>query len=121
MIIRALTTSGDWQFGQGTESYNFNAAAVAENIQTRILSFLGNCWWDTNAGIDWFTYFGSPGKQQQTVLSVQAVILASYGVTKVNSVTLNLNDFTRAAVLTYNINSIYSSNYSQQIQVINPN
>jgi hypothetical protein len=117
MQIRAIDANGDWECGQGTESYNFGEAAIAENIETRIKSFLDNCFFDMGAGIDWWTYFGIPGQQQKTLLSIQAVILQSYGVVKINSANLNLNDQTRAAVITFNINTIYSQNYTQSTQV----
>lgn len=120
MNFRALTPQNDWQFGNGTESYAYGEQAIGLNIKTRLLSFINNCFFDMGAGIDWFTYLGLPGKQQQTVLSVQASILQAYGVVSVNSVTLNLNDQTRAAVLTFNINTIYSQNYVQSLEVIPP-
>ena len=119
MIIRALDINVDWQFGLGTESYNFGEAAVGENIKTRVLSFLNNCFFDMGAGIDWFTYLGVPGQSQQTLLRVQAVILQSYGVVKVNSVSLNINPNTRIASIQFNINTIYSQNYQQNLQVVN--
>jgi hypothetical protein len=117
MIIRALDGNFDWQFGLGTESYNFGETAIGENIVTRIKSFLNNCFFDMGAGIDWWTYFGVPGQQQKTLLSIQAIILNSYGVVSVNSVNLNLNDQTRVGVITFNINTIYSQNYTQTTQV----
>lgn len=121
MLFRGLTSNSDWQFGQGLESYVSGEQAIGLNIKTRLLSFLGNCFFDNLAGINWFVYFGTPGQQQQILLSTQAVILQSYGVTKVNSVLLNqLSNGT--AILTFNINDIYSQNvpYSQTLQVNSP-
>lgn len=119
MIVRALTPDHDFTFGKGTENYLFGQAAVAENIQTRILSFLNNCFFDMAAGIDWFTYLGVPNKNQEIILRVRAIILQSYGVVSVNSIQLNAVNATRRAVLTYNINTIYTKNYTQTLQVIN--
>ena len=119
MIMRAIDSNGDWQFGRGTESYVAGELAIGENIKTRILSFFNNCFFDMTAGIDWFTYFGIPGQQEQTVLRVRAVILQSYGVVKVNRIILNINANTRQASLTYNISTIYSPTYQSDIQVIN--
>jgi hypothetical protein len=121
MLFRSLDSSHDWNFGQGTESYVSGEQAIGLNIQTRILSFMGNCYFDMLAGINWFIYFGTPGKQQQTLLSVQAEILQSYGVTKVNSVTMNETD-TGGVILTFNIYDIYSPTapYSQTLQVNSP-
>lgn len=119
MNIRAIDANGDWQFGLGSESYNFGEAAIGENIKTRLLSFLNNCFFDMGAGIDWFTYFGVPGQAQKTLLNIQAVILQSYGVVKVNSLNLNLNERTRSALVTFDIQTIYSPSYQQTTQVIN--
>jgi len=120
-MFRGLDASGDWQFGQGTESYVQGEQAIGLNIKTRLLSFLGNCFFDMLAGINWFVYFGTPGQQQQILLSVRAVILQSYGVTKVNSVTLNEKE-NGSMILTFNIFDLYSPStpYSQSLQVNSP-
>ena len=118
MIIRAIDSSNDWQFGKGTESYNFGVAAISENIKTRLLSFLGNCFFDAAAGIDWFTYFGVPNKSNEIVLRARAVILQSYGVLSVNSISLNASNISRKATLTYSINTLYSQNNVQTVEVL---
>lgn len=118
MIIRALDINHDWTLGKGKENYLSGQLAIAENIQTRILSFVNNCFFDMTAGIDWFTLLGTPNTSQQILLNVRAVILQSYGVVSVNSLTLNSIDSTRKATLTYNINTIYTQNYTQTLQVV---
>lgn len=121
MLFRSIDSNGDWNFGLGLESYVSGEQAIGLNIKTRLLSFLGNCFFDILAGINWFVYFGTPGQTQQILLSTQAVILQSYGVTKVNSVTINQLP-NGSAILTFNINDIYSPNvpYSQTLQVNSP-
>ena len=121
MLFRGLDANNDWQFGRGLESYVSNEQAVGLNIKTRILSFLGNCFFDILAGINWFVYFGTPGQSQQILLSTQAVILQSYGVTKVNNINLNQKP-DGSAIINFNINTIYSQTapYSQTLQVNSP-
>jgi len=118
MIIRALDINHDWTFGKGKENYLSGQLAIAENIQTRILSFFGNCFFDMSAGINWFTLLGIPNSEQQIMLNVRAVILQSYGVVSVNSISLNLVNSNRRATLTYSINTIYTQNYTQTLQVV---
>ena len=118
MIFRALGTDNDWTFGKGEENYLFDQAAIALNIRTRLLSFLNDCFFDMGAGVDWIFYFGTPGKSQEIILRSRAVILQSYGVVSVNSVKLNVNRVTRAAILEYNINTIYTVNYSENIEAL---
>ena len=121
MIFRSLDSTGDWQFGQGLESYAFGEQAIGLNIKTRILSFVGNCFFDMLAGINWLIYLGTPVKQQKTLLSIQACILQSYGVTSVNSVALN-ETAQGGANITFNIYDIYipTAPYSQTLQVNSP-
>ncbi len=119
MMIRALDISHDWTFGKGKENYLTGQLAIAENIQTRILSFLNNCFFDMGAGIDWFILLGTPNTEQQITLNVRAIILQSYGVVNVNSINLNFIQNSRKAVLTYNIDTMFTQNYNQTLQVNN--
>ncbi len=117
MIFRALGTDNDWTFGKGKENYLFGQDAIAQNVRTRLLSFLNDCFFDMNAGVDWFTYFGTPNTSQEIILKSRAVILQSYGVVSVNSVNLTVDRVTRGCLLTYNINTIYTINFTENLQV----
>jgi len=117
MIIRALDGNHDFQFGQSLQSYLTDNAAIAENVQTRLLSFLNDCFFDMGAGIDWFRLMGSKNTLQEILLTIRAVILSSYGVVKVNSITPSVSASTRKLSVTYSIDTIFSKSYSQTIQV----
>lgn len=119
MIFRALDVNSDWTFGKGTENYLYGNAAIALNIKTRLLSFLNDCFFDMNAGLDWFTYLGTPNQSQQITLKVKAVILQSYGVVGVNNLTASINRSGRIISLQYNINTIYTTQYVENLQVAN--
>jgi hypothetical protein len=107
MIIRALDSNGDWTFGKGQNNYLSGNAAVAQNIQTRLACFLGDCFFDTGAGIDWFNLLGN--KDQIALnLAVAAVILNSPNVTGIQQLALQLNDVTRAIVIQYQVQTTYS-------------
>ena len=109
MIIRSIDGMGDWNFGKGIQSYNFNQNAISENIQTRLLSFLNDCWFDMNAGIDWLRLLGSKNTQQEIELSVRAMLLQSYGVIKVNGIDLTLDRTSRRISIQYNVDTIFST------------
>ena len=119
MIFRALDSNLDWTFGQGKTNYLQTNLAISANIATRLRSFLNNCFFDMNAGIDWITFLGTPGTQEELGLRIKALILLSYGVINCTDVSVDLNRGSRQATITYTINTIYSSNYQQNIQVEN--
>lgn len=116
MIFRALDGDGDWSFGKGIESYATDDNAIALNIQTNILSFFKDCWFDPTAGIDWLRLLGSKSTQQEIKLNVRGTLLKSYGVTKVNSINLVFRN--RRLTVSYNINTIFSHNSSQIVEVV---
>lgn len=116
MIFRSLDSTGDWNFGQGLESYAMKNDAIALNVETSILSFLKDCWFDPSAGIDWLRLLGTPGTQNEIQLNVRGVILQCYGITAVNSVVANVNG--RNLTITYNINTIFSQNQTNIVEVI---
>jgi hypothetical protein len=118
MKIRALDSLGDWLFGKGIQSYALADNAIGENIQTRILSFFKDCWFDQNAGLDWFRLLGSKGTEDEITLSLRALILQSYGVVKCNELSVNLDRQARNLSLQYSINTINSENYTNTVEVL---
>lgn len=119
MIIRALDSNGDWTFGQGKQNYLSGQKAIAQNIQTRILCFLNNCPWDMAAGIDWITLLGKTNTATQIQLNVRTRLLQSFGVLRIN--TLSVSFVNRRLSLSYNIDTIYTDNFTQELQnIINP-
>lgn len=119
MIIRALDSNGDWTFGQGKQNYLSGQKAIALNIQTRVLCFLNNCPWDMGAGVDWITLLGKTNTATQIQLNVRSIILQSYGVLRIN--TLSTSFVSRQLSLAFNIDTRFTNNFSQEIQkIINP-
>jgi len=55
MRVSGLDSNRDWRFGKGRAVYKRNADAIAQNILTRLRSFLGDWYLDTEIGIDWLT------------------------------------------------------------------
>jgi len=107
MIVRALDNNGDWTFGQGLNNYYKNLDAVKQNIKTRILSFLGNCFFDVVAGIDWFNLLGSKNERALS-LSISSVILNTTNVTGILQLSLNVNPNNREFSVSYQAQTAYS-------------
>jgi len=119
MIIRALDSDGDFMFGKGKQDYYSENAAIAENIRTRLLSFVGDCFFDLDAGVDWFTLLGYPSTAEEIQLSCRAVIANSAGVVNVNDLSVTADKDARTAFVNYNVDTIYSTNYNGAVEVTN--
>lgn len=107
MIVRALDADHDWTFGKGRNNYLRNVDAIQQTIETRLLSFLGDCFFDVTAGIDWFGLLG--GKNRQALeLAIAAVILNTEGVTALVTLDTDLDPITRLFTATYVVNTTFS-------------
>lgn len=80
MTVRAIDSTGDWQWGGGKGCYKSGSAEIAQMIKTRILSFYQDCFFDAEQGIDWF-YLMSHAKEQELIEQIKHVILTTNGVT----------------------------------------
>lgn len=107
MIVRALDSNGDWTFGQGRGNYISANAEIQQDIQTRLYSFLGDCFFSIGDGIDWWTFLS--GKDQVSLeLAVRSVILNTSGVTGLVSADVELDHVTRHISMTYAVTTIYT-------------
>jgi hypothetical protein len=117
VIIRALDNTGDWTFGLGKQNYLSAQKAIIQNIQTQLYEFKSNAFWNMNAGADWPRLLGTPGTKQEIILTCRSTILQSFGVTAVNTISASYDGQTRNIILSFNINTIYTTNLSVQLQL----
>lgn len=107
MTFRNLTNEGDWVWGTGKNSYVSETQEIALNIKTRVLSFLNDCFFATNEGIDYWNLLDY-NKQEQLENQIQSTIIQTPGVTKINQVEVLIGANRRFNV-NYNIETIYST------------
>lgn len=101
MIVRALDPIGDWTFGKGKNNYLVNDFAIGQNLITRLNSFLGDCFFDVTAGIDWFNLLGSKN-QFALNLAISATILKTDGIVEMKQLSVVLES-TRKLTIIYNV------------------
>lgn len=107
MRVRALDENHDWLFGKGQNDYLIANAAIVQNINTRLSSFLGDCFFDQGAGIDWFNLLGA--KDQTTLnLSISAVILNTQNVTGILQLSADLSS-ARVFTVRYKVQTTFST------------
>ena len=107
MAFRNLDSNHDWCYGQGLGSYVNNSQEIALNAQTRVLSFLGDCFFATNEGINWW-YLLDYNKQEELENAVSATIAATPGIEKIESVEVILGS-NRSITLNYTAYDVFST------------
>lgn len=118
MSFRNLDPStGDWTFGAGRNNYVTENQEIALNIKTRVLSFLRDCFFATDEGIDWFNLLDYR-YQDRLENSVQETIVQTPGVTGINSVDV-ITTPDRQIRIAYDIQTIYSGSYSDEVVPLN--
>lgn len=107
MRVREIDVNHDWTFGKGQNNYLTANAAIVQNINTRLNSFLGDCFFNLGAGIDWFNLLGSKN-QIGLNLSISATILNTQNVTGILQLGVDL-DVNRNLTVTYQVQTTYST------------
>ncbi len=118
MIVRALNVLNDWTYGKGKNNYLKNSKAVAQNIQTRLSSFLGDCYFNIGFGIDWFNLLGSKNLLGLK-LAIASTILNTRGVTGIVELSIEL-DQNRRLSIRYSVNTVYTGITRPNGEVIAP-
>lgn len=109
MAIRALDAQHDWQWGQNRNSYVVDEKEIAENLETRLLSFYNDCFFAAQEGIDWFNLLDY-NNQTKIEYDVQEVIKNTPGVVAINSVDAVLGA-NRQLKIQYDIDTVFTSGY----------
>lgn len=115
MIIRKVDASNDWTFGKGLSDYAVDEAAIEQNIRGRILSWVGDCFFAPDEGVDWRNRL-DVNQQANLLQEIKGIILRSYGVIGVISLSGVFNSPTRNDLVTYNIQTIFSSSFTSLVK-----
>lgn len=110
--VRSLSPLGDWTLGRGTAGYLQGNAAVAQQINSSLLIFLGEVFWAKNFGINWTGFLGSKNPAGLD-LAISAVILNSPNVIglALPVPAFTLNDQGRLFTISWGVNTIFSRNF----------
>jgi hypothetical protein len=90
MIVRSVDINNDWLFGRGKNDYKSNLDALSQTVKSRLQCFIADCFFDLNAGIDWFNLLGSKN-QLALNLAISSTILNTDSIRQLKQLSLNLN------------------------------
>lgn len=108
MRVRALDVNGDWTFGKGQNDYLTGIPALAQNIKTRLSSFLNDCFFNLNFGIDWFNLLGSKNETGLN-LAIASMLLNTQNVSGILELSINV-DNNRVITIQYAVQTTLSAN-----------
>lgn len=115
MIIRATTATNDWQYGKSIQNYLIGEAAIEANIRTKLLEWIGDCFFNVFGGIDWKNRLGY-GQQQALVIDIKNLVLQCYGVVKILQFQANFTSQNRFDSITMTLQTIYSASAILTVQ-----
>jgi hypothetical protein len=119
MRVRALSSSGDYTFGQGTANFLINTPeTVGQEVETRLALIQGEWYLDLTAGTPWNTQILGYNTAPTRDLAIKSVILATQGVQALLSYTSNVNPITRAYTITAEILTIYGTTSVKSTQLL---
>jgi hypothetical protein len=110
MITRTIDINSSWNFGKGIQDYYQDKEALPQNIKTRLMSFLNDCFFDLDSGVDWFFFLGSKNINGLKV-SIAKVIADTVGVVSLNELSLDIDD-ARQMTLQYEVTTVWSEKIS---------
>lgn len=117
MIFRQLTSNGDWTFGAGLSNYASAQQAIALNIQTSVLMWMGDCFFSLSGWINWKGLLNI-GQQAKLDSALQNLLSQSYGVMAIVSASVVVNPTTRLFFATYTVDTVYSQQVTNQVQIL---
>jgi len=109
MIFRSLDKNLDWNFGAGKSSYALYNDAIVLNIETKLKTFLSECFFKTNAGLPWFDLIVNKNKDI-VVLYIKAAIIEIYGVINIKELEYSITT-ARKVTVKYTIDTLYVKNF----------
>lgn len=76
MKTRAVDGNWDWKMGKCLQDYTIGSLSVAYTVKMKVQSWLGDCFFDATAGIDWKNILGAKNTKEQADVSIKDIILA---------------------------------------------
>lgn len=113
MLFRSLDENNDWNFGKGQNDYVRDNEAVRLNTRTRILSWLNDCFFAQNEGIDWVNRLGQKNQRELLEQDLRNTILQTEGVTEIIRFSTDLVG--REFFAEYEANTIYTVSFNDRV------
>ena len=114
--FRGSAISDDWCFGKGLSDYLSGDLAIAKDIATKVRTFRGECFFDNDVGVRWFSILGQKDLSAVT-FELREVIFNVDGVVKVTDFTIDSLGEERTLMLRYWIDTVNSTGVMGSVEL----
>ena len=117
MRVAGLDNNLDWRFGKGRAVYKRNADAIAQNILTRLRSFLGDWYLDTEAGIDWLNLLGNLGTEKRIMRAIESTVMQTDGVLSIQELKIIGRDSNRGVKIRIRYTDVFGPSSPNTLEI----
>lgn len=115
-LTRIMDSNDDMTFGQSLQNFATGAQACAQNVVTRVRSFLAEWFLDTSFGMAWFQdVFVKPENKPLAEADLKAIILGTVGVLSIKS--FSFSQTGRSASVFIAVNTLYGTIEGIQVDI----
>lgn len=115
MRFRTLDIDHDWTFGSGKQGYSKDLSALMFDLKTRILSWVGDCFFDQSAHIDWKNLLDYRNSDEIKT-AIKKVAARTQGVLSVSDVELEMRS-NRNVMATFSVDTIFGAGIANTIRM----
>lgn len=113
MKTRTVDSNWDWRFGKGLSDYSDEALSVAYTVKMKMLSWLGDCFFDATAGIDWKNILGAKNSKEIADDSIRDIVLGEDEITELTYFDSSVED--RKYTCTVRFKTVYGETIEVKI------
>lgn len=109
MRVRRLDNQHDWTFGNGFSSYASQSEAIAQCVQTRLWSFMGDWFLDLDHGLPWLEQMGRGVNLSEWEMRIKRHVLQTEGVSAITDYQADFDPENRKFTVTLAYRDIYGN------------
>ena len=117
MQVSGLDKNLDWRFGKGRAVYKRDSAAIAQNVLSRLRSFKGDWYLNTQAGVDWIQLLGNIGTERRIIRAVESAVLQTEGVISIQRLGIIRRNGNRGVTIELQYTDVFTQQDLQTLEL----
>ncbi|OWO79302.1 hypothetical protein B5C26_21230 [Photorhabdus luminescens] len=109
MRVRRLDNNHDWTFGNSRSDYATKSEAIAQSVQTRLLSLRNDWFLNPDHGVGWFNYLRKNPNLMTMESELKSTVLNTSGVHEITHFDIKINVDSRKSTIEVTYIDIYGN------------